>query len=68
MGVLGFVAPLPDKHAVPSGEHDRRFDFRQDRLRNKSLLTSAHQQKKAYKQTEKSIFFFLLDNLARKWD
>lgn len=40
IGVLGFVAPLPDKHAVPSGEHDRRFDFRHDRLRNKSLLTS----------------------------
>lgn len=39
IGVLGFVAPLPDKHAVPSGEHDRRFDFRHDRLRNKSLLT-----------------------------
>lgn len=37
IGVLGFVTLLPDKHVVPSGEHDRRFDLRQDLLRNKSL-------------------------------
>lgn len=37
IGVFGFVALFPDKQAVPSGEHDLRFDFRQDRFRNKSL-------------------------------
>lgn len=37
IGVLGLVAPLPDKQAVPSGEHDLRFDLRHDLFRNKSL-------------------------------
>lgn len=37
-GVLGFVAPFPDKQAVFNGEQDLRFVLRHDRLRNKSLL------------------------------
>jgi hypothetical protein len=38
-GVLGFVFVFPDKHVVvtPKGEHARRFDFLDERLRNKSL-------------------------------
>lgn len=37
-GVLGFVPALPDKHVEPPrGEQARRFDFRYERLRNKSL-------------------------------
>lgn len=38
-GVLGFVFVFPDKQVVvtPKGEHARRFDFLDDRLRNKSL-------------------------------
>lgn len=38
-GVLGLVAPFPDKQAVFNGEHDLRFDFRHERLRNKSLYS-----------------------------
>lgn len=37
IGVLGLVALLPDKQAVPSGEQDLRFDLRHDLFRNKSL-------------------------------
>lgn len=37
IGVLGLVAPFPDKHAVPNGEHDLLFDLRHDLFRNKSL-------------------------------
>jgi hypothetical protein len=38
-GVLGFVFVFPDKQVVvtPKGEHARRFDFLDERLRNKSL-------------------------------
>lgn len=40
-GVLGFVPALPDKHVEPpKGEHARRFDFRYERLRNKSLKST----------------------------
>lgn len=45
IGVLGLVAPLPDKHAVPNGEHERRFDFRHDLFRNKSLKKNYWQNK-----------------------
>lgn len=36
-GVAGFVPPFPVRQAEPSGEQARRFDLRQERLRNKSL-------------------------------
>ena len=38
-GVLGFVFVFPDKQVVvtPKGEHARRFDFLDERFRNKSL-------------------------------
>lgn len=39
IGELGFepAALPPARHALPSGEQARRFDFRYDRFRNKSL-------------------------------
>lgn len=46
-GVLGFVPGLPDKHVVPpKGEHARRFDFRYERFRNKSLDLAGRNEKK----------------------
>lgn len=43
-GVLGLVAPFPDKQAVFNGEQDLRFVFRHDRLRNKSLIGMTKQR------------------------
>lgn len=46
-GVLGLVPGLADKHVVPpKGEHARRFDFRYERFRNKSLSLTRKENRK----------------------
>lgn len=52
IGVLGLVILFPDKQAVPSGEHDLRFDLRHDLFRNKSLQ----------KTNKTEYFLFLFKN------
>lgn len=51
-GVLGFVAPFPDKQAVFNGEQDLRFVLRHDRLRNKSLLRTSTRTIEKWKQIQ----------------